>query len=221
MSNSKIFSKSLANLKSQIQLLPTILIVSLVISVAIAFASQNTTLSTNVSTLETLEINTSDIEVQNESALQLDLTLENVTNTNAKTNTTETTTEETITVETINETITNETNKTIVPALNETPSPEFQIPSEIILDINIESPQKITRGENLNVRAIVTNLGIRKARNVVIIWKLPLGFEIVLGNVEKNCGDLLSNDSCISEISITTSAAKLGENEIKVVVSYE
>jgi len=143
------------------------------------------------------------------------------------------------TVEIINETLTtnetsnetsqfvdlNQTNETLeenetVEILNET-NETFIEPVEPIFDVNLEYPEKITREENLIVRANVKNIGFL-AKNVVLRWMLPYGFEIISGNEEEYCGDLDTDDSCYSEISIKTDLSTiLGLNGIKVVVSYE
>ncbi|MBI5871498.1 hypothetical protein HZB88_00225 [archaeon] len=94
--------------------------------------------------------------------------------------------------------------------------------SEIILNVSVESPQKITRGEVISVKARITNTGLAGAKNVLLIWKLPEGFKIVSGSKTQNCGILEPNASCTSVITVQTSLfTELGINEIKVVVNYE
>jgi uncharacterized repeat protein (TIGR01451 family) len=91
-----------------------------------------------------------------------------------------------------------------------------------VLDVNIEHSEKIIRGEIVEIKAVVKNNGPSDVKNVVIVWQLPLGFNIISGEKEKNCGDLEKSSSCLSEISVKVYPdAKLGNNEIKVVVSYE
>ncbi|NIO44411.1 MAG: hypothetical protein GTN36_02555 [Candidatus Aenigmarchaeota archaeon] len=115
---------------------------------------------------------------------------------------------------TLNETL--EENKT-----NET-SIEPEIPQEPIFNINLDCSEKITRGETIILRASVINFGSSTAKNVVLIWKIPDGFEIVSENDREFCGILEQNDVCMSEISVKTDVSTvLGLNEIKIVVSYE
>jgi len=90
------------------------------------------------------------------------------------------------------------------------------------LEVVIDSPGKITRGEIIEVKATVTNTGSTEAKNVVLTWQLPHEFEIVSGSQTENCGDLEPNASYESTITIQTSIhAELGNNEIKIVVNYE
>lgn len=110
---------------------------------------------------------------------------------------------------------TNETsNETILePEPTPEPSPE--------LDIQIFHPFKITRGEIIEIKATITNSGA-KAKDVLATWELPERFEIISGSQEENCGNLNTGDSCISTIDIQTSySTSLGENQIKIMVSYE
>jgi uncharacterized repeat protein (TIGR01451 family) len=91
-----------------------------------------------------------------------------------------------------------------------------------VLDVSIEHPEKITRGETVEIKAVVKNNGPSDVKNVIIVWQLPLGFNIISGEKEKNCGDLEKSSSCLSEISVKVYPyAELGNNEIKVVVRYE
>lgn len=90
------------------------------------------------------------------------------------------------------------------------------------LDIILEYPQKITRGESLTARASVTNSGSSSVKNVVMMWKLTNGFEVVSGNLEERCGDLEVKNTCISEVELKTNlSTTLGINDIKIVVNYE
>jgi uncharacterized repeat protein (TIGR01451 family) len=94
--------------------------------------------------------------------------------------------------------------------------------SEAILNVSVKSPSKITRGEVVAVRATITNTGSAEAKNVLLTWKLPEGFEIISSDQTQSCGILEPNASCTSVIAVQSSlSAELGKNEIKVVVSYE
>jgi hypothetical protein len=117
----------------------------------------------------------------------------------------------------------NDTNETSVVE-NETPIVENNttINEGSKFDINLEYPQKITRGELITVKAIVNNIGSSIAKNVVINWQLPEGFEIASGNSREFCGDLEPSNACVSEVSLKTDiSASLGLNDIKIVVNYE
>ncbi|MFH1473361.1 MAG: helix-turn-helix domain-containing protein [Candidatus Aenigmatarchaeota archaeon] len=92
---------------------------------------------------------------------------------------------------------------------------------EPILDVKLLYPQKIIRGESLDIRADLENSGYL-AKNVVLNWLLPAGFNMVSGNMSENCGDLDTGGSCYSEISVMTNLTTgIGLNEIRVVVDYE
>jgi hypothetical protein len=138
-------------------------------------------------------------------------TISNDTDTNTTLdNANNTSSNETIETNIINET--QETNETsieppIIEPLNE---PKF--------DVQLLYPQKITRGEDIDIRADLTSDSFVK--NVYLKWVLPEGMEIVTGNDVETCGDM-NVSSCISEISVRTEAAAIGLREIKVVVSYE
>ncbi|NIM46956.1 MAG: hypothetical protein GTN40_02235 [Candidatus Aenigmarchaeota archaeon] len=116
------------------------------------------------------------------------------------------------------------TNETIIPneTSNET-SIEPEIPvEELVFDINLIYPEKITRGEIITVKASVINIDSLTARNVVLGWKIQDGFEIISENEKEFCGILEPNNACVSEINLKTDVSTvLGLNEIKVVVSYE
>jgi len=93
---------------------------------------------------------------------------------------------------------------------------------ESVFDINIEYPEKITRGETIIVKANVKNINSLTVRNVFLNWVLPSGFEIISGNQREDCGVLDIDNFCISEIIVKTDfSTNLGIREIKIVVDYE
>jgi len=97
------------------------------------------------------------------------------------------------------------------PAKDETPK----------LEIEFSHPSKITRGEIIEITAVITNSG-SKANNVLTEWIFPEYFEIVSGNEIESCGTLKNKESCSAEITVQTSTStSLGNNEIKISVSYE
>lgn len=122
--------------------------------------------------------------------------------------------------------IENSSNQTVVdfdsliPVENVTPSENTSIESHPKMDITLDYPQKITRGGEFSIKAYVTNIGSLTAKNVVINWQLPYGFEIVSDN--SNCANLESNSVCNSEITVKSSVStELGINDLKIVINYE
>jgi hypothetical protein len=117
--------------------------------------------------------------------------------------------------------ISNET-MSINETVNETVDLNQTIPEPSTgLSLEISYPEKITRGEIVEIEATVVNPTSIVFNNVLINWQLPEGFEIISGSATENCGSLEPNSSCISVITVQTSfSTKLGTNDIKVVVSY-
>ena len=136
-------------------------------------------------------------------------TVSNVTDTNLTLNITDNTSSN----ETVEANTTNETNETSI----ELPVIEPVLP-EPTFDVQLLYPQKITRGEDIKIRADLTSDSF--AKNVYLKWVLPQGMEIASGNEVETCGDMNAS-SCISEISVRTDSSVIGLSEIKVVVSYE
>ncbi|MGC8812679.1 MAG: hypothetical protein ACP5O8_03810 [Candidatus Aenigmatarchaeota archaeon] len=86
------------------------------------------------------------------------------------------------------------------------------------VEIFLTEPQKITRGEQLALRAEVK--ANSEVKNLKIFWQVPEGFEV--SEKEKDCGNLEANSYCVSQITLYSSfLTKLGENEVRVLVSYE
>jgi uncharacterized repeat protein (TIGR01451 family) len=84
----------------------------------------------------------------------------------------------------------------------------------------INSPEKITRGVEFSLKATASNDGNADAKNVVLKWQLPDGFEIVSGNPEENC-ELPPGSACSGEITVRAAySTPLGKNDIKVRVRY-
>ena len=138
---------------------------------------------------------------------------------------------ETVVDKPVNETQT-ETNETVVDPMktelsNETESlgggggedgDQSQIPN---IEIEISSPEKITRGEVIEVKANIINIGKTEAKNVVVEWQLPKGFEIISENKKEKINTISPNNSHISEIQVQTSlTTSLGDNEIKISLTY-
>lgn len=111
-----------------------------------------------------------------------------------------------------------ETNTTL--AENSSTNSKAQIDN--LVDATVEIPQKITRGESVEIKAVVRNIGADVAKNLTINWRLPSNFEPASGSLTENCGDLTPNSSCTSTLLVKTSVStSLGPNEIGIVVIYE
>jgi len=130
--------------------------------------------------------------------------------------------------EQINENLTEQTNDinvtaTLFPeenATGEVAEDEPVQPAEPEIIIQIISPEKVTRGEPVVLRAEINNSGA-DARQVVLEWILPEYFVITEGSGTENIGDLAAGSSFTSEIAVlSTEDAALGPGEIRVRVSY-
>jgi predicted transcriptional regulator len=131
-----------------------------------------------------------------------------------------------------NETILNETavipepenmNETIQELENETQLPE-ELPEILqpVLSVRISSQDKILRGEQFDVSAIISNSGNSDAKNVRMEWILPEGIEIVSGQASAECGIIVPDSECASSLTLLAPiSADIGKNEIMVVMKYE
>lgn len=122
--------------------------------------------------------------------------------------------------------ITSESNES-TPAeetpTEEIPEPEITNENSIPLpelEIQLSYPSKITRGEIIEAKAIISNSGAT-ANNVLTTWILPENFKIISESAQ-NCEALENEESCTSTITIQTSlSTSLGINQIKAMVKYE
>jgi DNA-binding Lrp family transcriptional regulator len=119
-------------------------------------------------------------------------------------------------------TTTLETTTTIIETVSTTTTIIIELPEQLPqLDVKIEIPEKVTRGNSINLKAIVTNT-FPNSKTISLKWVLPNGFSIISGNEIEECGIVETGSSCVSEISMSVSEiAELGKNQIKVVVNYE
>lgn len=108
----------------------------------------------------------------------------------------------------VNVTINQTTNQTEIPP--ETPE----------LQIEIISPEQITRGESFSLEARVYNTGQGIARDVILYWILPDGFVILSGSGSVDCQEVAPQTSCWNNITATASLSSIGNYDIKVRVSY-
>ena len=98
---------------------------------------------------------------------------------------------------------------------------ETTIEEKAELELDLEVPDRVTRGEEAKLEATVSNPSSVIAKNVILTWKLPEGFEVTSGNVEEKCGTIEPGSSCSSSLLVQPSfSSKLGGNEVSVVVSY-
>ena len=112
----------------------------------------------------------------------------------------------------------NQTNETSLEN-NETSTTVPDLIEGPVFDINIEYPQKITRGETIHLSGVATTNS--NVKNVVLEWIIPEDFT-VYGIKTKYCGDLAPTSSCTSDIDVMTDlSSNLGLREIKIVVNYE
>jgi uncharacterized repeat protein (TIGR01451 family) len=106
---------------------------------------------------------------------------------------------------------------TSLPAINETTTSTFP---KAKISLKLDVKKKITRGEGLLLKVNVTNEGDANAKNVKVTVGLPNGFST--DYLEKVCDVIEANSSCELEFSVKSNlSTQLGENEIKVRVSYE
>lgn len=103
----------------------------------------------------------------------------------------------------------NETNETVI------------IPEPPVLEIRIDSPERITRGEKFQATGRVISRGLLPVRDVELVWRLPEGFEIVSGDLVRECGDIGKDEECVSVIGVSTDLSALtGDEELEVYAYY-
>jgi len=94
------------------------------------------------------------------------------------------------------------------------------LPPQARISLRLDAKKKITRGESFLLKINVTNEGDADAKNVKVTVELPNGFST--DEREKVCGVIEVNSTCELEFSVKSDlSTQLGENEIKVRVSYE
>jgi hypothetical protein len=90
------------------------------------------------------------------------------------------------------------------------------------LELSLQYPQNVTRGETFEVKATVLNTGSSAADNVALDWSIPNGFTLSEGSQREFCGIIESNVSCVSIIKLKTDmSTDIGTSKLKAVVSYE
>lgn len=116
----------------------------------------------------------------------------------------------------------NESNSTLISDLESgLNNSETEPGSEPEINVQIFSPEKITRGEVIEIKSTITNSGA-VIKDVLATWDLPFGFEIISGDKITNCGNLDNGETCELSISIESSiSTSLGNNEIKIKGNYK
>jgi uncharacterized repeat protein (TIGR01451 family) len=110
-----------------------------------------------------------------------------------------------------------ESTTTSLPAINETTTSTLP---KVKISLKLNAKEKITRGESFLLKVNITNEGDADAKNVKVTVELPNGFST--DEKEKSCGVIEVNSTCELEFSVKSDlSTQLGENEIKVRVSYE
>ncbi|MBN2331148.1 MAG: hypothetical protein JXC85_05015 [Candidatus Aenigmarchaeota archaeon] len=129
-----------------------------------------------------------------------------------------------VTVPNETEQITNETRITI-PNVTETDEniteniTQEHAEPEIVVDIL--SPNMITRGEEIELFAVVGNVGEVGVQGIMIEWLLPDFLVLVRGDMDFICDEIAPKFTCTSAITVIADMdASLGLNELKVRVSY-
>jgi uncharacterized repeat protein (TIGR01451 family) len=90
------------------------------------------------------------------------------------------------------------------------------------VDVQLFYPDEITRGDDVELKVVVTNKGGAIVTNVLVELQLPLEFEIISWDKEKDCGDLVGGETCEMFVGVRSSvSAFLGVNEIKILVGYD
>ena len=177
---------------------------------------ENATESQNVSEILNETVNETS-EIMNETSYETSSEENQTLETNFTNETEEILQNETNITEDLNETAQNVTE-------NITSASEVSNETEIIsknIKIELDYPKKIVRGGTVAVKATVSNLDVLTASNVVLLWNIPTGFQII-GDERYFCGTIEPNASCVSEITLKTDVStSLGVNNIKVLVNYE
>ena len=198
--------------KYSLKLIFSVVLITFLLSEVAIFAYENNSLNETLS--DNISINTSPLTssiIFNESNISqmIETAIENSSRESVEIN------DSLIPISLPNETPPVEVNETF----NDTPVIEIPIEAHPKFDIIFEYQQKITRLEEFRIKAYITNVG-SSAKNILIDWKLPEGFEIISSN--QNCDNLDSNKSCISEVIVKSSfSTALGRNDIKIVINYE
>lgn len=137
-----------------------------------------------------------------------------------------------VTVPNVTEQITNETDTTIpnvtMPVENVT-EPDANVTENISQEqgepeivVDILSPNRITRGEEVELFGVVDNVGEVGVQDAMIEWLLPGFLVLTRGDIVIICDEIAPKSTCTSAITVIADTdASLGLNEVKVRVSYD
>jgi hypothetical protein len=199
INNEKIFEKKSFFQKFNLKLIISVVLATFLLSEVVILAYENNSLNetlTDNGSINTSPLTSSIILNDSNISQMIETAIENSSN------------------------ATVEINDSLIPVENLTPSENTSIESHPKMNITLDFPQRITRGEEFKVKAYATNIGSLTAKNVVINWQLPNSLEIVSDS--SNCTDLEPNSVCNSEITVKSNvSAELGVNDLKIVVNYE
>ncbi len=102
---------------------------------------------------------------------------------------------------------------------NESLEPVFPILSKSKINVEIEAPERVNRGEDFKIKAKIENSGFSKLKIFGVKWKFPESFKII--SEKTNCQVLEPKSSCFYEILASSSlSSELGPNKVKVVIDY-
>jgi hypothetical protein len=193
--------KSLMSLKSQAKLISFVILAGILLSQSMIIAQNVTKLIndslSNVSGSGNIEL------FEGNETLTTTTTVKSLESN--ETTTTSTTTSTSIT--------TSSTTTTTAP-----PS----ITKGVKLDVSLHAPSDVVRGEEVRITATIINVGDLEAKNISVAWDFEnaVGFEILSASDE--CERLNPNESCDAWVLVKPSySTQLGENKIRVVVTYE
>jgi hypothetical protein len=107
-------------------------------------------------------------------------------------------------------------NETIIIEENIT-----NITQEPELSLDIITPGKITRGQRVELFAVVDNIGDVEAKSVQLEWILPDIFTLIEGALIYDCEDIAPHSTCTSVVTVYAKEdSPLGSEDVKVRVSY-
>lgn len=127
----------------------------------------------------------------------------------------------------------NETNQIVEPS-PELPEEPTSLPSEDTLgaqppleeyspnlDVKLLANEKITRGNEIEITASISNLDQKNISNVSFEWEIPNGFTLVEGNSKGTIQRIGPGETeRVSLVLETSTATSLGINKIKFLVNY-
>ena len=185
-----MLNKIIHNKKGELNKIFFVILLISIISLGIIASQENST-ENNAENTQPLEQNetsaqteselsqevqpTAEVSSENNSELSENLTIEKSENT-----TEENTTEDSILTEK------NETNTITSETIQEIQKP--------VLTVELNYNSKITRGETFEAIAVISNIGKGDANDVIAIWEIPDGFEIINGEKESSIKKIIAEN---------------------------